>query len=531
MKQAYSRTLIAVALLVLMFFVMPCMIHAETKNAGQTQKRPQEPAAGSVGKEEKKLPWDQKPSVTHHSIMINGRLLKYTATAGYMPLTDGSGKPTAYVFFTSYVREHGPEKTGRPLTFAFNGGPGAASVWLHIGALGPKRALLSDDGKGLPAPYEWVTNEETWLDFTDLVFIDPVGTGYSRPAEGVKGEEFHGIQRDVESIAQFIRLYCARNERWLSPKFLAGESYGTTRAAALSKYLQDKVGMALNGLALISSILNFQTIAPGPDNDLAYALFLPSYTLTAMYHKRLSPGLGADPDRTRKEIERFALSDYLVALAKGYTISTSEKEAIVEKLAAYTGLKPQFIRNSNLRIDRRSFSRLLFEEGNLRPGLYDSRYTGRYRAETFMEDPSMFDVTAPMLSAFNDYLRRELRYESDIPYEFLSEKTFNEWNWGSAAGGYVNVTTSLAMALNQNRFLKVFVASGYYDLVTPYFATKYTFDRMGPDTDLRSRVTLEYYNGGHQLYMDRVSRRKLKSDGAAFFLKAVRGEAHSTAAH
>ena len=257
-----------------------------------------------------------EPSITHHSITVNGKPLRYTATAGYMPLTDESGKPTAYVFFTSYVADRDHDKTSRPLTFAFNGGPGAASVWLHLSALGPKRFVLSDEGTGLPPPYAWVANEETWLDLTDLVFIDPVGTGYSRLAEGAKAEEFYGVDKDVESMAQFIRLYTTKNERWLSPKFLAGESYGTTRAAGLSKYLQDKTGMALNGLILISTAVNFQTIAQAPNNDLAYALLLPAYTLTAAYHKRLSPELQADLTKTKTEVERFALADYLVALAR-----------------------------------------------------------------------------------------------------------------------------------------------------------------------------------------------------------------------
>ena len=514
--------LIATGIVMIMLGFGPFPAMGETWSHEDLQKPPAVPASPQAPKEHKKQAWDQEPAVTHHSVMINGKPLKYTATTGYLPLLDEAGKATGHVFFTAYILDGEGNGTKRPITFAFNGGPGAASVWLHMSAAGPKRVVLSDDGMGLPPPYTWVTNEETWLDLTDLVFIDPVGTGYSRPAEGTKSEEFHGVQKDIESVAQFIRLYCTKYERWLSPRFLAGESYGTTRAAGLSKYLQDTVGMALNGVILISSALNFQTIGGGPDNDLAYALLLPAYTLTAAYHKRLSPALQADLEKTREEVERFALGDYLVALAKGYALPASERNSIIEKLALYTGMRQVSIRNSNLRIDRGAFARQLLEEKNLRVGMYDSRFTGHYRPGTFMGDPSMFEVTAPLLSACNDYLRRELRWETDLDYEFLSEKTNREWKWGSASGGYVDLTMDLASALSQNRFLRVFVASGYYDLVTSYFASKYTFNRMGPETDLRDRITLEYYDGGHQLYMDKRSREKLKRDIAAFFGNTIR---------
>ena len=518
------RRFMCIVLALLIFAVAPSFASGQEGRDGEPKKSAPGSNLPATPGQVRKQPWDQKPSVTRHRVTVNGKPLTYTATAGYITLTDESGKPTAHVFYTSYIADGDRDRASRPLTFAFNGGPGAASVWLHMSALGPKRFLLSDEGAGLPPPYAWVENGETWLDLTDLVFVDPVGTGYSRLAEGAKPEDFYGVEKDVEAMAHFIRLFVTKNERWLSPKFLAGESYGTTRAAALSKYLQDRTGMALSGLILISTALNFQTIALTPENDLAYALLLPAYTLTAAYHKRLSPELLADPAKTKKEVERFALTDYLVALAKGYTISAPEREAMVNKLAAYTGLAPLTIRNSNLRIDRRIFARQLLEDKGLRLGLYDSRYAGHYRAEGFMEDPSMYEVTAPMLSACNDYLRRDLKYENDLPYQFLSDKVNHEWKWGSAQGGFTDVTARMAMALNQNRYLKVFVASGHYDLVTTYFAAKYIFDRMGPDQDLRDRITMAYFDSGHQLYMDKVSRQKLKADIAAFFRNTVRLE-------
>jgi carboxypeptidase C (cathepsin A) len=509
------------SLIVSILLLAACPAKAVERVSGDAVKTASRTPGGNESKEEKKQFWDQKPSVTHNSVQIAGNIVKYAATSGYLPLSDDAGKPQAYIFFTAYEKEGEPDKTRRPITFAFNGGPGAASVWLHMAAIGPRRVLLTDDGKGLPPPYKWVPNEEAWLDLTDLVFIDPAGTGFSRLAEGVKPEEFYGVKKDIESMAQFIRRYCTRYDRWLSPKLLAGESYGTTRAAGLSRYLQNSTGMALNGLILISTALNFQTINSGPENDLGQALSLPAYTLTAAYHGRLSPALQADIAKTREEAERFALGEYLLALTRGHTLSAAEREAIVEKLAAYTGLRKTSIRNSNLRIGRGAFARQLLEEKNLRVGLYDSRFTAHYRHEQFMDDPSMFQVTAPMLAAFHDYVKRELKYESDLPYEFLSEKVNRAWNWGSANEGYVDMTTALAQALSQNGFLKVFVASGYYDLVTTYFAAKYIFDRMGPDSDLRAAITHKYYDGGHQLYMDNAMRKKLKADVAGFFKTTV----------
>ena len=473
-----------VALVLIILFLAPTVNGAETKVDDERAKTAQPSAAPPSAKDAVKHPWDRKPSVTTHSVTIKGKELRYTATAGYLPLTDEAGKPTAYVFFTAYDADTGQSRSRRPVTFAFNGGPGASSLWLHMAVLGPKRVNLSDDGKGLPPPYEWVANEETWLDATDLVFVDPVGTGYSRLAEGAKSEDFYGITKDVESLAQFIKLYCARYERWLSPKFLAGESYGTTRVAGLAHHLQTRAGMSVNGVVLISSVLNFQTIAPGPGNDIGYALLLPAYTMAAAYHHRLRPELQEDIARTREEVERFALTDYLVALARGYALTPAEREALIGKLARYTGLKPLTIRNGNLRIDQGTFARQLLEDTNLRVGLYDSRFTGHYRPGTFMEDPSMYDVTAPLIAACNDYLRRELKQENDLTYEFLSDKVNREWKWGSAREGYVDVAPALAAAMEQNRFLTVFVASGYHDLVTPYFATQYTFNRLGPMSDL-----------------------------------------------
>ena len=480
--------------------------------------------------EEKKGPEkfpESKPSVTHHSIEINGKKLNYTATTGSIQLKDDAGKVRASMFFVAYTKDNEEGKSIRPITFAFNGGPGASSIFLHLGALGPKRALLRDD-KALPPPYKLVPNEYTWLAFTDLVFIDPVGTGYSRPASGVEPKEFYSVKGDIQSVGEFIRIYLTRYQRWLSPKFIAGESYGTTRAAGLSGYLQNKLGINLNGILLISEVLNFQTIMFSPGNDLPYILYLPPYTLAAWYHRKLSPALQADLPKTREEVEQFALNEYTLALTKGNGLSDGEKDRIIEKLVDYTSLSRTYIKNSNLRIDRDDFVKELLRNENRRIGLLDSRIAGAYKIHEFAEDPSVFVVTGPLVATWNDYVRNELKYETETPYEILSAKVNELWDWGSGTGGlgYLDAAKILQQAMSENKFLKVFIASGYYDLDTSYFATKYTVNHLGLDPSLRNNITLAYYDAGHQMYTHLPSLKKLTADVTEFFRKALRFPEH-----
>jgi len=462
----------------------------------------------------------KKDSVTRHSIRVNGRMINYTATAGSIPLKDDTGKMKGYVFYTAYTKDVPGDKTDRALAFVFNGGPGAASVWLHLGCLGPKRVLLS--GASLAAPYRWVDNEYTWLDATDLVFIDPVGTGFSEHAEGVDPKEFYDVDDDIKWNAEFIRLYCTRNGRWLSPKFLVGESYGTTRAAGLSGYLQGRTALNLNGIILISTALDFQTFSFSTGNDLPYVLSLPAYTEAALYHKRLAPALQANRAETRTEVERFALLDYLVILARGSGLSEGERNAAAERLARYTGIDKTSIRNSDLRINRGDFMRELLRKENKRVGGYDSRVVGDYRPTNFFEDPSIFLLVGPLAAVWNQYVRTELEYESDRPYEILSEKTSNSWKWGTSGQGFVNTASTLSRAMKENRSLKVFVASGYYDLTTPYFAAKYVIDHMGLDQGLLANITMEYYDAGHMMYTDMDSLKKLHADVLKFLKETLK---------
>ena len=461
----------------------------------------------------------EKTSVTQQTTHIGGQEIHYTATAGTLLLKKEDGKPKASMFFIAYSRDGIPDVSKRPITFAYNGGPGSSSVWLHMGALGPKRVPLTDEGFPVPPPYPIVDNEDSVLDFTDLVFIDPVTTGYSRAEPADDAKQFHGVTQDVRSVAEFIRLYVTKFRRWDSPKYLAGESYGTTRAAALGEHLQDRLGMNLNGIILVSSVLNFQTLRFDDGNDLPYALFLPTYTATAWYHKKLAPELLADRRKTLEEVEQFALGDYTLALMKGSELAARERQEIARKLARYTGLSEEYIRHANLRIAIHRFTKELLRGAHKTVGRFDTRYIGRdgdAAGEHSSYDPSYAAVQAPYTALLQQYLAKDLRYVRELPYRILTSRV-QPWDYGQAKNRYLNVAPSLRQAMTQNASLRVFVANGYYDLATPYLATRYTFNHLDLDGDLRDRVRLSYYDAGHMMYIEKKSLHKLREDLAAFF--------------
>lgn len=462
-------------------------------------------------------------SVTKHTVTIGGREIEYTAAAGYMELPNYEGKPRANIFYVAYTLD-GIDPAERPVTFTFNGGPGSSSVWLHMGALGPRRIDMGVEGFDQSPLFRVVPNEHSWLDLTDLVFIDPVSTGYSRPVEGQDAKQFHGLEEDLSSVGDFIRLWTTRHERWLSPKFLAGESYGTTRAAGLSAYLQDTHGMYLNGLLLISSVLNFQTIRFGEGNDDPYWLFLPTYTATAWYHNRLDADLQRDLSAALAEVERWASTDYLLALAKGDALTPDERRETVRRLARYTGLSERFVELSGLRIDIFRFTKELLRDEGRTVGRLDSRFKGMDRDGTsagFDYDPSMTAITGPYTAGLNDYVRRELGYRNDLPYEILTGRV-HPWSYRTSENRYVNVATRLRDAMHKNPALMVFVASGYYDLATPYFATDNTLARLGVNASLRGNIRVAYYQSGHMMYIREDDLAKLKRDVAPFYTEAAR---------
>jgi carboxypeptidase C (cathepsin A) len=467
---------------------------------------------------------EEKISVTHHSAQIGGVEIRYTATAGTLLLKEEDGTPKASIFFTAYTRDGVTDLGHRPITFAFNGGPGSSSVWLHIGAFGPRRVQMDAEGLALPPPYRLVDNESSLLDLTDLVFIDPVTTGWSRTVPGVDDKKYHGVTGDVESVAEVIRLYTGRYGRWASPKFLAGESYGTTRAAALSSYLQGRDGMYLNGIILLSTILNFETASFDVGNDLPYPLFLPTYTATAWYHKRLPADLQGDLKTALAESEKFAAGEYTLALMKGNRLSADERHDVAAKLSRLTGLSAKFLEEANLRPEISAFDKELLRDRRLTAGRLDSRFVGTDREVAGARpdyDPSYAAIQGPFTAMWNAYAHDALGWTSDVPYEILTGRV-HPWSFKEWSNQYLNVADDLREAMTQNPALQVFVANGYYDLATPYFATRYTFDHLGFEPTFPQRVTLRYYEAGHMMYIRDVEHKKLKADIAAF-LRAASG--------
>lgn len=469
--------------------------------------------------------------VTEHTILVNGAPLHYRATAGFLPIESSTGQPLANLFFVAYERLGGRQRTddrgqttegpsvlpGRPLTFAFNGGPGASAVWLHLGAFGPKRVLLADDGTALPAVNTLVDNESTWLEFTDLVFVDPVGTGFSRAAPGVEANQFFEVQKDVEIAAEFVRLFVTKNERWLSPQFIVGESYGTTRAVGVARRLQDRYGLYLRGLVLLSSVLNLQVISFDPGNDLPYVLSLPSYAAVALYHGKRRERPSSDLDRSLQPIEAWSLGQYIGALAQGDALSPAEHDTVTRHLAEYTGLSPDLVARSRLRIGNFAFAQeLLSSEGRVL-GLLDGRVTapGVGRRGTWT-DPSLFITTGPFVAAFNSYVRTDLGLRTDRPYISLSDRANAAWNWGPSRRGYLNVAPTLAEAMSLDNRLAVFAAAGYYDLTTPFLSQEYVFNHLDLPADLRGNITLRRYASGHQIYTSPKALRQLTADVKAF---------------
>jgi carboxypeptidase C (cathepsin A) len=462
-------------------------------------------------------------SVTHHKLKVGGEEIAYTAKAGTLLLRQEDGKKQASVFYVAYTKDGVTDAATRPITFSFNGGPGSSSVWLHLGVLGPKRVDMGPDGFDATPPCKLVDNELSWLDLTDLVFIDPVTTGYSRAVPGESDAPYHSVEGDVASVGEFIRLYTTREKRWTSPKFLAGESYGTTRAAALASWLQQRQGMFLNGIVLVSAILNFQTAEFDAGNDQPCELFLPTYCATAFYHKKLAPELQRDLKSTLAECESFASGEYTLALRKGSALPDAERSAIATRLARYTGLSKEYVERTNLRIEISRFCKELERSERKTVGRLDSRFEGVDRdaaGETPEGDPSMAAIQGPFTAALNHYLRTELGYESDLVYEILTGRV-HPWKFENAENRYLDVAERLRQAMTGNPALRVFVACGYYDLATPYAAAHYTFEHLGLERALRERISFGHYEAGHMMYIHAPSRAQLKQDASAFYRAAL----------
>jgi carboxypeptidase C (cathepsin A) len=476
-----------------------------------------------MAEEETKKPEPTDDLVTTaHTLRVDGRELAYTATTGRMVLrqevhTDDAfegHKPKAEVFLTAYTLD-GADPATRPVTFAFNGGPGSSSVWLHLGLLGPRRVAAGDVGAPEPPPYRLVDNAETMLAHSDLVFVDPVSTGYSRAAQGEKPKEYHGFQGDLESVGEVVRLWTSRHGRWLSPKYLCGESYGTLRAAALSEHLQKRHGMYLNGLVLVSAVLDAGTLEFAHGNDLPYPLFLPTYAAIAHYHGKHGDRPLAD---VLAEAERFADREYPWTLARGARLSTEERAGAVARLARLTGLSEDYVDRVDLRIEHVRFFTEVLRDRRRTVGRLDGRFAGwdvDYGREHMSADPSYQAILGPYTAAVNHYLRAELGYANDLPYEVLTERV-QPWSYKDFEGQHVNVAGRLADAMRANPHLRVHVSCGYYDGATPYLATEYTFAHLGLPEELRANVEFRYFEAGHMMYVHEPSRLAQSEHLAAF---------------
>ncbi len=512
-----KRAGLPIALLVLPLFALPALGQAPP-NRPPTEEAP---SLHRDEKEKKPLP-EEKISQTRHTLTLDGQKIPYAATAGTLLFKDDDGTPRASFFYVAYVREGVREPRDRPVTFAFNGGPGSASLWIHLGALGPKAVARDPEGRALPPPARLIDNDLSILDVTDLVFIDPIWTGYSRPLPGEDVKKFTGVQNDIESTAEFIRLWTSRNERWSSPKFLAGESYGTTRAAGLARYLDARYGMLLNGVILVSSILNWQDQEFHVGNDMPYLLILPSYTAAAWYHKKLPPELSGDLRRILDEVESFALHDYALALLEGDRLPEARRREVAARIARYTGLSVDYVLRANLRIELDHFTKELLRDQGKTVGRLDTRFTGRDLdsvGEIPEYDPASEAVGGPFAGAINDYLRRELGFKSDLVYEYSSRKV-HPWSFDAFPNQYVNLAEPLRQEMTRNPDLKVLVLGGHFDLATPYFDAVYTLDHLGLPPELRGNVRMIQYEAGHMMYIRRSEHEKLKRDLAEFIRTA-----------
>jgi carboxypeptidase C (cathepsin A) len=496
----------------------------------------QSQAAGAASNKKLPIP-PEKAVATHHSVTIDGQAIKYTATAGNLLVTDEKGDTTGSFFYVAYTKD-GADLTTRPVTFLYNGGPGSASIWLHMGSFAPVRVVVDDANATPPAPYALNPNPYSLIDRTDLVFVDAIGTGFSQIVGTGEDKDFYGVDADIRSFADFITRYVTVNGRWNSPKFLLGESYGTTRSAGLANALDER-GMPLNGVVLVSSWLDGYVDFGNPPfaMDIQYELFLPTMAATAWYHDKV-PNKPADLSAFVQQVREFALGDYAHALAQGSHLGESERAAIVAKLHAYTGLPEDFIRDADLRITPARFEKELLRGERRTVGRLDARYEGidhDAAGEQPEYDPTDAAINGPFTTAFNNYLKSDLNYQSDRRY-LTSGDVGRDWDWHHRVDGQrwpmFDVAEDLRLAMTKNPDLQVFSANGYFDFATPLLETEYTLDHMGLDPSLEKNITYGYYQSGHMIYLHTDALAKLKKDLGAWYdnVLARSGAAQTAAA-
>ncbi|MET6990945.1 S10 family peptidase [Sediminicola arcticus] len=463
---------------------------------------------------------EPKSFITSHEITNGGNTISYKAIASETYLKGESGEPVASIWSVAYVKEGTNDITKRPVTFVFNGGPGSASVWLHMGMFGPELIKVNSDAKedDGAAPYNLVTNKNGLLDLTDFVFVDPVGTGYSRVIGKGKVEDYWGLNEDANSIAKFIRQWITENKRWFSPKYIAGESFGTTRAAAVANTLEgDGQNMALNGLILISQALDYDGSTSVHDNITSYLTYLPSMAATAWYHKKA--GQGKTLESFIDECRKYTYNSYASVLYKGSLITEDEKNEAAEKLSYFTGLKKDYILKSDLRILMPRFQKELLADQGLAVGRLDGRFMGdevdKLSDGPHLGDPSSYQISSAYTAALNHYYASELKIKMDRPYLTSNDEIGEKWNWRTVPKGKyweptpVNVTRKLSETMRRNTEMKVMVASGYFDLICPFFDAEYTFSRNGIR---KEKIKMTYYEGGHMMYTHEPDFIKLSND-------------------
>jgi carboxypeptidase C (cathepsin A) len=506
----------------------PAPAQPATQRPSETRPQRDEPGGqpSPASRYEVAGPAEEKISQTSHTVRIDGREVKYTATAGTLPIRLDDGKVAARMFFVAYTKD-GDDVKSRPVSFLYNGGPGSATVWLHMGSFAPRRVQMADEGFQPAPPYNLVDNEYSLIDTTDLVFVDAISTGYSRTVAGVDPSRFHGASGDIRAFGEFINEYLDTYSRWRSPKYLIGESYGTIRSAGLAQELQRRHGIELNGIVLVSALLTYQTLSPAPNNDVAYAIMVPTYTATAWYHKKLPADLAGDLKKAVDESRRFSLGEYMQALVKGNTLTDAERQATAEKLARFTGLSPEFILASNLRVGSGRFRKELLRDKRLTVGRLDSRYTGvdaDAAGEQQEFDPSNTALQGAYTATFADYIRNDLKWQTDLHYP--TSGNVRPWSYDDQNRYYDN-TEPLRQTMAKNPFLKVHFVAGYYDMATPFGGAEFNATHLGYDKTFTDRVSFSYYEAGHMMYIRPSAHKQLKDD-VAKFIKASHGAGSRT---
>jgi carboxypeptidase C (cathepsin A) len=454
-------------------------------------------------------------AITDHQLNIDRTTLNYKATTGYMPLADEHNKATANIFYVAYTA--GNSNT-RPVTFVFNGGPGSAAIWLHMGSFGPVRVLFKNDKGDAPEKqYSYGDNPNSWLGFTDLVFIDPIGTGYSRTHNGVDANRFYSYKADIAAVGQFIKQYLEQNNRQASPKFLAGESYGAVRAIGLAKYLQNNYSIALNGITLISPALNYQLIKFNKGNQQPYSYYLPSYAVAAQYHHQLAPQLQKlTPQQLVARASAFARGVYSQFLTQGDTASVALTNRVIDSLHYFTGLSKSYLRGVNGRVTDNQFYRALLKSDSLSIGGFDSRFTG---ANSTNADPSETNLRGLFSQAFSNYITNGLHYQNNLPYK--PTVAMANWDYGTSKNSYLNVSETLKKVITQNPQLKINIAAGYYDLATPVNTTEHVIDQLGLKPQLRSNISINYYQSGHMVYISKTANASFKTNAEKFYQQTL----------